>query len=48
MKPENTWADAAAYREKAGRLASEFAAKFKKSYGDKNLDASIVEACPGL
>ncbi len=48
LKPENTWTDPAAYRERAGRLAAEFASRFRKSYGDKNLAPAIVEACPGL
>lgn len=47
LMAKNTWADKAAFDERATKLAADFAAHFDKAYGDKNLDASIVKECPG-
>lgn len=46
LQPMNTWADKDAYREKASKLAAEFAAFFSKNYRGK-LDESIAKECPG-
>ncbi len=48
LNPENTWADPEAYRERAAKLAGEFAAHFRKAYGASDLDEGIVSECPGL
>jgi phosphoenolpyruvate carboxykinase (ATP) len=45
--PENTWEDKKAYKQKAQKLAEEFAAYFDKVYGDKNISDNIKGACPG-
>jgi phosphoenolpyruvate carboxykinase (ATP) len=42
----NTWADKEAYREKAVKLAAEFAAFFERNYAGK-LDECIARECPG-
>ena len=47
LAPKNTWADKAAYDERAKKLAADFAKAFDKNYGKKNLDPAIVAACPG-
>jgi len=46
LKPVNTWADKAAYGEKAAKLAAEFAAFFDRNYCGK-LDDSVTRECPG-
>ncbi len=48
LKPANTWADRGAYEERARKLAAEFAAHFKKAYGDKGISEEIAASCPGL
>ncbi len=45
--PKNTWEDKEAYDAQAKMLAEKFSAAFDKSYGDKNIDASVVKVCPG-
>jgi phosphoenolpyruvate carboxykinase (ATP) len=45
--PKNTWADKDAYSRQAKMLAEKFSAAFDKSYGDKNIDESVVKVCPG-
>lgn len=45
--PKNTWADKEAYEKQAKMLSEKFSAAFDKSYGDKNIDASVVKVCPG-
>ncbi len=47
LKPVNTWDDAAAYEERAGKLAADFAESYEKSYGDKGIDAAVAAECPG-
>lgn len=47
LNPEATWADPEAYRERAAKLAGEFAAHFRKAYGASELDEGIVRECPG-
>lgn len=48
LNPGNTWTDHDAYRERAVKLADEFAAYFRKAYGNSNLAECIVRECPGL
>ncbi|MCK4510678.1 phosphoenolpyruvate carboxykinase (ATP), partial [bacterium] len=47
LKPVNTWEDAAAYEERAQKLAADFAESYEKSYGDKGIDAAVAAECPG-
>jgi len=48
LSPINTWADKDAYRERASRLAADFAAHFESAYGDKDIDPAIAAECPGV
>jgi phosphoenolpyruvate carboxykinase (ATP) len=45
--PVNTWDDKDAYRERAMKLAGDFAAQWDKAYADKNIDPAIAAECPG-
>ena len=47
LNPINTWADKDAYRERARKLAADFAAHFESAYGDKGIDPAIAAECPG-
>lgn len=47
LDPRNTWADGAAFDERARRLAADFAAHYEKAYGDKDIDADVAALCPG-
>lgn len=47
LKPINTWDDPAAYKERAEKLAADFVENYKKSYGDKGIDAAVAAECPG-
>jgi phosphoenolpyruvate carboxykinase (ATP) len=47
LVPKNTWSDSDAYDKRAAKLADEFAAHFDKAYGDKGIDKTVVEQCPG-
>ncbi len=48
LNPVNLWADINAYKSRASALAGEFAAHFKKAYGDKQIAEKIKAECPGL
>ena len=45
--PINTWNDKDAYRQRAQKLAGDFAAQWNKAYADKNIDPAIAAECPG-
>jgi len=47
LRPANTWSDPKAYEERARKLAGEFAASYRKAYGDKGIDAAVAAECPG-
>lgn len=47
LDPKNTWEDKAAFEVRAAKLAKEFSDHFDKAYGEKGLDAKIIEQCPG-
>lgn len=47
LKPVNTWADKEAYKQRAEKLAKEFAAYFDKNFGSSTIDESIRKQCPG-
>jgi len=48
LDPKLTWADPDTYDKRAKKLAGEFAAHFKKAYGDKKIDQRVKAKCPGL
>jgi len=48
LDPGNTWENRAEYEARAGKLAGEFAAYFRKAYGKQNLSEDIASQCPGL
>ncbi len=45
--PINTWDDKNAYRERALKLAGDFAAQWDKAYADKGIAPAIAAECPG-
>jgi phosphoenolpyruvate carboxykinase (ATP) len=47
LRPERAWADASKYRERASKLAGEFAAHFEAAYGNKGIDPAVAAQCPG-
>ncbi|TFH10996.1 MAG: phosphoenolpyruvate carboxykinase (ATP) [Candidatus Atribacteria bacterium] len=47
LDPRKSWSDPVAYDARAKKLASEFAAHFDKAYGNKGIDAAVVDQCPG-
>jgi phosphoenolpyruvate carboxykinase (ATP) len=48
LRPRSTWSDPRNYDAWADRLAAEFAAHFKRAYGNKGMAPEIAEQCPGL
>ncbi len=48
LDPKATWSDAKQYDARAKKLASEFAAHFKKAYGNKGIDHKVAAQCPGI
>ena len=47
LDPINTWEDKEAYRARAEKLTSDFAAHFEKAYADKGIADKIARECPG-
>jgi len=47
LKPVNTWADKAAFKANAEKLAAQFKAHFEKNFAGKVSDA-VVAACPQI
>jgi len=47
LDPINTWEDKDAYRARAEKLTSDFAAHFEKAYADKGITDEIARECPG-
>jgi phosphoenolpyruvate carboxykinase (ATP) len=47
LDPINTWEDKEAYRIRAEKLTSDFAAHFEKAYADKGISDEIAGECPG-
>ncbi|MBN1659868.1 MAG: phosphoenolpyruvate carboxykinase (ATP) [Anaerolineae bacterium] len=47
LNPRSTWEDKAAFDLRAQKLATEFCQHFDKAYGDKGIDPSVINQCPG-
>ncbi len=47
LSPINTWDDKDAYRQRALKLAGDFAAQWDKAYEGKGIDPAIAAECPG-
>lgn len=47
LNPVNMWIDKNDYELTANRLANKFSAAFDKSYGNKQIDESVRNQCPG-
>ena len=47
LNPKNTWENKEDFETRADKLASEFSAHFDKAYGNKGIDDSIRNQCPG-
>ena len=47
LNPRNTWSsEKEGFEARAQKLAADFAAYFKKAYGDKNIDPAVAAQCP--
>ncbi|HSH50240.1 MAG TPA: phosphoenolpyruvate carboxykinase (ATP), partial [Bacteroidales bacterium] len=47
LTPINTWENKDEYKLTASRLAKKFSTSFDKAYGDKNINESVKNKCPG-
>ncbi len=47
LNPINTWVDKEAFKERAHKLASDFAAHFDKTYAHTDIPEAVKKACPG-
>ncbi|MCD6117275.1 phosphoenolpyruvate carboxykinase (ATP) [bacterium] len=48
LNPRQSWSNEEKYLERAKKLASDFAAHFKKAYGNKNIAPEVAVQCPGM
>ncbi|MCP4546950.1 MAG: phosphoenolpyruvate carboxykinase (ATP) [bacterium] len=48
LNPVNTWADKAAFKTRAEKLAQDFAAHYEKAYANKGIAEEIAKECPGI
>lgn len=47
LKPHNVWRDWESYKERAMKLATEFANHFEKAYSDTRIAIEVANECPG-
>ncbi|MEF8832798.1 MAG: phosphoenolpyruvate carboxykinase (ATP) [Candidatus Thermoplasmatota archaeon] len=47
LRPKQTWDDKERYEKRAKKVVQDFKEHFEDAYGDKDIDESVAEQCPG-